>query len=70
MEEHMGYLFLKRHEIWKSLTVLYFLSIGILPIGRTILEGFPYIVSLSSQYGDFWLIVAILIGATVIKKYH
>lgn len=64
----MGYRILRQRELWESLLVIYFIDIGILPLGRAILEGFPYDVSLSSVYGNFCLIVAILIGATVIKR--
>lgn len=53
---------------WFLFSVLFFLAIGILPIGRKKLEGFPYNISMASAYGDVALIAIILLAQEVLKR--
>lgn len=54
--------------IWFTFAVVFFLCIGILPLGRRYFEGFPYNIALSSAYGDVALIVCVMIGTTVLQR--
>ncbi|MBI3305285.1 hypothetical protein HYZ80_03125 [Candidatus Parcubacteria bacterium] len=54
--------------IWLTFAVLFFLCIGILPLGRRYFEGFPYNIALSNAYGDVALIVCVMIGVTVLQR--
>lgn len=54
--------------IWFTFAVLFFLCIGILPLGRRYFERFPYNIALSSAYGIVALIVCVMIGVTVLQR--
>lgn len=54
--------------IWFIFAVLFFLCIGILPIGRRYFEGFPYNISIASAYGDVALIICVSISATILQR--
>jgi len=59
---------LAENPVWLTLVILYVATIGILPLGRWLFEGFRYNVALSSKYGDVALIVCVLIAASILKR--
>lgn len=54
--------------IWLLAFLLVFFAINILFIIRDYREGFPYNISVGSQQGTLFLVVAILIGATIVQR--
>lgn len=54
--------------VWLSFSILFFLCIGILPVGRMFFEGMPYNIALSSAYGDVALIACVMIGIGVLQR--
>src|ERR1035437_7556825 len=53
---------------WVVGVVLYASMIGVLYPIRRVFEGVAYNIAFSSKYGDPALIVAVLIGATILKR--
>lgn len=63
-----GHALLAQSPIWLTFAIIYFLTIGILPIGRAYFEKLPYNNAFSSEYGDIALVLIICIGATIIQR--
>ena len=53
---------------WGSILILWILTIGILPVGRLYFEGYGYNVAWSSKYGDWALIMCIVIAAFILQR--
>ncbi len=62
------YRLLSITPLWVTCGILYFIFIGVLHIGREHFEGFAYNVAWSSQFGDFALIMIILISSSILQK--
>jgi hypothetical protein len=69
MKELNGiYAILVSMPIWSIVLVFYLLTLFVVDAGREIFEGFSYNVSFAAKYADVGLLVAILIGATILKR--
>ena len=54
--------------IWLTFAVLYLAHMGIRPLVTRIFEGFPYNFCLSAEPGDVFLLIVIMIGATILQR--
>jgi len=68
MEPNGIYAILKALPIWLIMLILNFLCVDILYIGREKIEGLPYNIAWSSQYGDRALVGCIIIGILVLQR--
>src|SRR3989338_2045380 len=60
--------FLTSFPEWQIFAILFFLCIGVLPIGRLLIEGMSYNISYASAYGDIALILMALIAKEVFSS--
>jgi len=61
--------FLTSFPEWQVFAILFFLFIGILPIGRLLIEGRSYNISYASAYGDIALILMALIAKEILYQH-
>lgn len=69
MNNYTGvYSFFAETPIWALALILYAVTLGVIHAGRDYLEGLPYQVAYSAQFGDAALIGAVLIAATILQR--
>src|SRR3989344_5673004 len=61
--------FLTSFPEWQIFAILFFLCIGVLPIGRLLIEGRSYNISYASAYGDIALILMALIAKEILYQH-
>ena len=61
--------FLTSFPAWQIFAILFFLCIGVLPIGRLLIEGRSYNISYASAYGDIALILTALIAKEILSQH-
>src|SRR3989338_1276346 len=61
--------FLTSFPEWQIFAILFFLCIGVLPIGRLLIEGRSYNISYASAYVDIALILTALIAKEILSQH-
>lgn len=69
MEGYVGIIYiLNTLPIWAIAVILFAITMVPILIGRDILEGMPYNVAYSAVIGDVFLMIGVLIAATILQR--